>query len=121
MINNNAVDLKGPVFDQFVLAEQVGIVNSSRMMKILRHVRKSDGPIGEGTLAAKCCERLFLPEWPIFINQLLQWGYIEVKPTGRGIYRNVSLTVLGEEFLEHTIGPKMVDQPTEVTSGTVNA
>ena len=117
---NNTVD-KGPVFDQFALAEQVGIGNSSRIMQILRKVRKSNGPIGEGTLAGKCCERMFRPEWPQFINQLLQWGFIEVQPTGVGAHRKINLTALGEEFLEHTIGPKVVEQSTEVTNGITNA
>lgn len=120
MTETNETMDRGPVFDQFVLVEQVGIVNSNRLMKILRNLRKY-APIQEGVLAGKCCERMFLPEWPQFINQLLQWGYIETKPTGRGNYRNISLTALGEEFLEHTIGPKVVEATTEVSHGTVNA
>jgi hypothetical protein len=104
---------KGPVYDQFALADQVGIINSNRLMKILRHTRKY-GPLTEGELAGKCCERLFLPEWAGFINQLLQWGWIEAKPTGRGNYRSISLTATGEQFMEYQIGPKVVEQPTEV-------
>jgi hypothetical protein len=104
---------RGPVFDQFALADQVGIINSNRFMKILRHARKY-GPLTEGELAGKCCERMFFPEWSQFINTLLQWNWIEVKPTGRANYRTVELTALGEEFMEHTIGPKVVEKATEV-------
>ena len=30
-----------PVYDQFALSDQVGIITSSRMMKVLRHLRDS--------------------------------------------------------------------------------
>jgi hypothetical protein len=118
--NNTPVD-KGPVFDQFILCEQVGVVTSNRLMKLLRNTRKQ-GPILEGKLAAICGERMFLPEWPGFINLLLQWGYIKTQPTGKGVFRTVQLTELGEEFMTHCIGPKEPEQPTtEVASGIVNA
>jgi len=118
---NQPVDTKSELFDQFVLAEQVGIVNSNRLMKILRHSRKC-GTIAEGILAGKCCERMCFPEWSQFINQLLAWEFIKVTPTGRGNYRNITLTEKGEEFLGYTIGPLKAQQPTvEVDHGTVNA
>ena len=94
-----------PIYDQFALMEQVGVVNSSRMMTILRSLRKH-GPIGEGKLAAMCSERMFLPEWPQFINRLLDFGFIKVSPTGHAASKDISLTPLGEEFLANRLDPK---------------
>jgi hypothetical protein len=117
---NKTVD-KGPVFDQFILAEQVGVVTSNRLMKLLRNTRKH-GPILEGKLAAICGERMFLPEWPGFINQLLQWGYIKTQHTGKGAFRTIQLTELGEEFMTHCTGPKEPEEATtEVGNGAANA
>ena len=113
MTHQQTADTKGPVFDQFALADQVGIVNSNRMMKILRNVRKY-GPIVEGLLAGKCAERMFFPEWSQYINTLLQWGWIEAKPTGKGTFRNLTITSVGEEFMEYKTGPKEVEPTTEV-------
>jgi hypothetical protein len=108
-----------PVYDQFALMEQVGVINSARMMKILRNLRK-ENPIGEGTLAAKCTERMFYPEWVGFISKLSDWGWIAFEPVGHGAARKISLTTLGEEFLTHQLGPRVEEQPTEVTNGNLN-
>jgi hypothetical protein len=117
--NNNTVD-KGPVYDQFTLAGQVDCVTSARLMKILRNVRKHVS-IGEGILAGACGERTFNPEWSQFINKLVEFGFIKLEPTGHGIARRVSLTPVGEEFMQFHIGSKVVEPTTGVANGTLNA
>jgi hypothetical protein len=92
------------IFDQVALSEQVGVINSARMMKILRQLRK--GPTGEGKLAAACSERMFYPEWSQFINLLLQWKWIKAEPTGHAASKELSLAPLGEEFLASRLDPK---------------
>jgi hypothetical protein len=109
-----------PVYDQVALMEQVGVVNSTRMMKILRNLRKNGGPLGEGKLASQCGERMFYPEWKFFMETLLKWGWVKTEATGRmigdQIPQQVSLTPLGEEFMASRLDPKPKSadpQPTE--------
>jgi hypothetical protein len=94
-----------PIYDQIALAEQVGAVNSVRIMTIMRNLRKHS-PIKEGELAAKACERMFLPEWSQFVNWLLEWGWIKTEPTGHGLSRRIHLTDKGEQFMAARLDPQ---------------
>lgn len=93
-----------PLYDQFAI-EQVGVINSNRMMKLLRNLRKHS-PIGEGKLAAMCGERMFYPEWEYFINTLLHWKWIKATPTGHAASKELSLDEFGEQFLASRLDPK---------------
>lgn len=101
-----------PIFDQTRLMEQVGIINSSRIMKIMRNLRKL-GPIGEGMLAGRIGERVCYPEWQQFIALLVQWGWVKASLIGHGNSKEISLTALGEQFLADRLDPKPKPQPTE--------
>jgi hypothetical protein len=94
-----------PLYDQFALGDKVGYINSSRMMRILRYLRKHS-PQGEGKLAKAVDEKMFHPDWPELINTLLQWGWIKGDPTGHGRALEISLTAKGEEFLHERLDPR---------------
>jgi hypothetical protein len=102
-----------PVYDQFALSDQVGIITSSRMMKVLRHLR-THGPLTEGILANKCGEKIFLKDWSDLVRLLTDdFGYISSELSGRGLTKLFSLTEKAEAFLEDRLGPKEPEQVTE--------
>jgi hypothetical protein len=109
------------VYDQFIFADQMGLVNSSMAVLILRNLLNNGGMVGEGVRAAKIGSRTFRPEWTPLIEKLHAMGYVSFKPTGHGTSRTVSLTDNAKEFLtEKQIEVEV--EPTEVTNGnTVNA
>jgi hypothetical protein len=120
--NNPTSPLRGdPLLDQFALADVLGgdYITSARAMKVLRKLR--NGPITEGLLANKCGERVFLHEWTILINKLIEAGYIKSELAGHGVAKRISLTENGAQFLDFKLGPKVVEEPTEVSDGATDA
>ena len=121
-MNRPTSPLKGdPLFDQFLLADVLGgdYITSARAMKVLRKLR--NGPVTEGLLANKCNERVFLREWALLINKIIEAGYIKSELSGRGLTKLISLTDNGEQFLEFKLGPKVVEEPMEVSDGVADA
>jgi hypothetical protein len=111
------------LFDQFKLSEEFGgnFINSARAMKILRLLREQS-PSGEGKLCNKVGSRTFLPEWQFLLTKLESFNFITVEPTGHGIARSVTLTAVGEQFLEYKLGAReVVEQPTEQQQGQKEA
>jgi hypothetical protein len=93
------------IFDQTALLNQVDVITSTRMMKVLRTLRKH-GPIGEGELAMKVGERMYYPEWKHYITLLLQWEWIKEESRCHGHARKLSLDKQGEEFLAARLDPR---------------
>lgn len=94
------------IFDQMALLDAgVDVVTSSRMMKVLRSLRKY-GPLTEGILANRCNERAFLHDWKLLIAKLLEMNYIASELSGQGTAQRISLTEQGEEFLMDRLGPE---------------
>lgn len=98
---------RSTVFDQFALADLPGVdlVFSSRLMKVLRLLRKN-GPTTEGLLASGVREKIFLHEWTLLMAKLIELGYVTSEPTGRGLTKLISLTPNGEALLHEKIDPK---------------
>ena len=106
--------------DDFLLSQELvggnpyifpDVINSRRYVRLLRNLRKSQ-PIGEGILAAKCGERMFLPEWSVMVTRLVEWGFITltpVKDVAKAV--TVSLTDKGEQWCKHKLDPKPQPEP----------
>jgi hypothetical protein len=92
---------KPALYDQFVFEGDV--IASSRMVKILRIVRK-EPDIREGELACRIGLRSFLPEWKPLISRLVELKYIKDGITGHGNTHCFRLTEDGEAFLLYKIG-----------------
>lgn len=107
------------LFDQFKLSEELGgdHIASARIMRIMRTLREQS-PLKEGELCNALGSRTFLPEWKYWLSKLEEFGFITIEPTGHGVARRVTLTDVGEQFLEYKLGPKeVVEQPTEQQQG----
>jgi hypothetical protein len=87
------------VSDQFAFADQVGYVDSRRMVKVLRNTHRH-APIGEGELAIKCGERVYMPAWKELIDRMVKWDLIKLEPTGTGRSNLISLGKAGEAWIE---------------------
>lgn len=110
------------IFDQFLLMEQLGTINSAMAIGIFRNLLNWGGTAKEGDLAARVGSRLFRPEWKPLIEKLHEMGYVTFQGTGHGMSRTVSLTENAREFLaekeikaepEPTPEPVTDPQPTE--------
>ncbi|SPF44749.1 hypothetical protein SBA1_550114 [Candidatus Sulfotelmatobacter kueseliae] len=98
------VDMKSEVFDQFC-GLTGDLITDKRLMKVLRNLRRW-GTLGEGELAAKCCERVFMPDWEPLITFLLEKKLIEAEKTGHGKAQIFKLTEKGELYLHEKLDPK---------------
>ena len=104
------------IFDQFSFGDLPGMngdfITSSRMMQVMRYLRKH-GPTTEGILANNTGEKPYLPDWKALINKLVEFEFITVDLTGRGIGRKMTLTDNGEQFMVLKLDPSpvVVDPP----------
>lgn len=100
--------------DQFLLAEALvggnpfvfpDCINSRRYVRFIRNLRRH-GSMAEGELAARCGERMFLPEWQPMIDWFVKQGWVALTPGKVGRALTVTLTDKGEEWCAFKLGPK---------------
>jgi hypothetical protein len=106
-------------FDQFKLMDALGtresLQDSSRAMRILRCLRKFGPSINDGKLAAYVTEKTYDPTYQGLLKKLIEFGFTTNELTGRGIFRQTTVTENGLAFLLDKIGPEPEPVPVAET------
>jgi hypothetical protein len=81
----------------------LNLVDGNRYARFFRNAQKYS-PIAEGELAAKCSEKMFMPDWAPMVEWFVKKNFVDLTPAGRGRAMIVSLTENGTQFAVELFG-----------------